>query len=314
MKTLLKILGGIIVLVICLVLIGAGYINFTGIPSYEVNLPEYNIHSTPEKVAEGKRLASMLCVNCHLSKETGRLSGELMLDVPKEFGKIYSANITADVENGIGSWTDAELLYLLRTGIKRDGKYSPPYMAKLPHMSDEDIEAMICFIRSDDPMVQPDPSPTVPPEPSFLTKFLCQVAFKPLPFPAQPILEPDTSNPVELGKYLAFNLDCFSCHSESFETMNTMQPELSQGYFGGGNPMLDLDGNPVPSANLTPDKETGIGSWTEEQFVARLRSGTMEGVAPFRYPMLPYPLLSDKEAKAIFAYLQTVPAIENKIE
>lgn len=312
MKTLLKILGGTVLLVICLVLIGAGYINFTGIPSYDVNLQEYRIQSTPEKVAEGKRLASMLCVNCHLGQETGRLSGELMLDIPKEFGKIYSANITSDPDHGIGSWTDSELLYLLRTGIKRDGQYSPPYMAKLPHMSDADIEAIICFIRSDDALVQPDQTPTTPPEPSFLAKFLSHVAFKPLPMPNGPIAGPDTTDPVAHGRYLAINLDCFPCHSASFETMNTMEPEKSVGYFGGGNPTTDKEGNVVPSANLTPH-ETGIGSWTEEDFVTRLRSGVMSGKDPLRYPMLPYSALSEKEAAAIYAYLQTVPALDNKV-
>lgn len=313
MKTLLKILGGIIVLVICLVLIGAGYINFSGIPSYEVNLPEYNIQSTPEKVAEGKRLASMLCINCHLSEETGKLTGHQMLDVPKEFGTIYSPNITSDAEHGIGLWTDAELLYLLRTGIKRDGQYAPPYMAKLPHMSDEDIEAIICFMRSEDVLVQADPTPTVPTEPSFLSKFLCQVAFKPLPMPSSAIAPPDTSDPVAHGRYLAISLDCFPCHSASFETMNTIEPEKSVGFFGGGNPTLDMEGNAIPSSNLTPH-ETGIGNWTEKQFVDRLRSGVMEGKEPLRYPMVPYPALTEKEAAAIFAYLKTVPAIENKIE
>lgn len=314
MKTFLKILGGIVLLFICLILIGAGYIHFSGIPSYEVELPEYSINSTPEKVAEGKRLASMLCVNCHYNETTGKLSGERMLDAPEEFGIIHSANITSDIDVGIGSWTDAEILYLLRTGIKRDGKYAPPYMAKLPHMSDDDIESIICFLRSSDKLVQPDPTPSVPVQPGFLTKFLCQVAFKPLPMPKGTVAPPDTSNSIELGRYLVFNLDCFGCHSASFETMNTMEPEKSVGFFGGGNPVLDKNGNLIPSANLTPHEETGIGSWTEEQFVNRLRSGVMEGKVPFRYPMTPYPALTEKEASAIYAYLQTVPPIENKVE
>ena len=100
-------------------------------------------------------------------------------------------------------------------------------MAKLPHMSDQDIEAIICFMRSDDALVQLDPTPTVPTEPSFLAKFLTHVAFKPLPMLKGPVAGPDTTDPVAHGKYLAINLDCFPCHSASFETMNTMEPEKS---------------------------------------------------------------------------------------
>ena len=73
--------------------------------------------------------------------------------------------------------TDSELIYLLRTGIKKDGKYAPPYMAKLPNMADEDIDAIISFLRSDDPMMKADATPDQPCEPSFLTKLLCRVAF-----------------------------------------------------------------------------------------------------------------------------------------
>ena len=65
------------------------------------------------------------------------------MDAPKEFGEIYAPNITKDTQYGIGGWTDAEIMYLLRTGIKRDGSYVPPYMAKLPMLSDEDMASII---------------------------------------------------------------------------------------------------------------------------------------------------------------------------
>ena len=162
----------------------------------------------------------MLCVNCHSDPKTGKLTGTQMLDAPTEFGKIFSANITQDKTHGIGDWTDAELMYLLRTGIKKDGKYAPPYMAKLPTMADEDIEAIIAFLRSDDPLVAADATEDFPTEPSLLTKFLCMVAFKPLPMPKQEIILPDTTDKIALGKYLAHNLECFSCHSADFKTNN----------------------------------------------------------------------------------------------
>ena len=146
-----------------------------------------------------------------------------MFDAPKEFGAIYSQNITQDKTYGIGTWTDGELLYLLRTGIKRDGRYAPPWMAKLPNMADEDINSVIAFLHSDDPMVAASLTPDTPCAPSFLAKFLATVAFKPLPFPGHRIEMPDTNNAVELGKYLVFNLECYSCHSADYQ--NQRLPE-----------------------------------------------------------------------------------------
>ena len=111
-------------------------------------------------MARGTRLAKMLCVSCHFDPATRVLSGRRMADVPPEFGAIYSANITRHQTHGIASWTDGEIVYLLRTGIRRDGRYAPPYMVKLPHASDEDILSIIAFLRSDDPLVAPNDTPT----------------------------------------------------------------------------------------------------------------------------------------------------------
>jgi mono/diheme cytochrome c family protein len=314
MKKVLKVLLIILGIVLLIALSGYLYIDKAGIPKYEVQEIKLEVQATPENIERGKKLASMLCAGCHMNKETGKLTGHQMLDAPPEFGKIFSANITQDNEVGIGTWTDGELAFLLRTGIRRDGQYIPPYMAKLPLMADEDIEAIIAFLRSDDPMVLADPTPDRPSEPSFLTKFLSRVAWKPLPLPTARIPLPDTTDRVALGKYYALNLDCFSCHSADFKTNDFANPEKSAGFFGGGNKPLDLDGNIVLTSNLTPHKETGIGTWTEEQFVRALKYGLKDGEPALRYPMLPHHQLTDYEAGAIFEYLMTVPPIENKIE
>lgn len=313
MKKIVKFFLLFLLAIVVLVALGAGYINFRGILTYDVKKIDYSVEVTPERVQRGKRWALMLCVFCHMGSD-GKLTGKKMMDIPLEFGEIYSQNITRDEEFGIGKWTDGEILYVLRTGILPDGRYIPPYMPKLAHMSDEDIASIIAFLKSDDPLVAPAAVPDIPAKPSFLVKFLSYVAFKPLPFPEEPVPGSDTANVVEWGKYLAHNLDCYQCHSADFKTNNALEPEKSKGYFGGGNPVLDMEGKPVPSANLTPDKETGIGNWTEEQFVNAVKYGRVEGQPPLRYPMTPYVQLTDNEIKAIFAYLKTIPPIKNKIE
>jgi mono/diheme cytochrome c family protein len=313
-KIVLKIIG-IIMAVILLAAGGfAAYIHFTGIPKYPVQKVDMTVVVTPEKVARGKAISSMLCTECHLDRATGRLSGQHMADVPAEFGTIYSRNITQDPDKGIGGWTDGEIAHLLRTGIGRDGQYIPPYMAKLPRLADADIEAIIAFLRSDDSLVMPSSAEPPPSQPSFLVKFLSRVAFKPFPYPTAPQSAPPLTDKVAYGKYLVQDfLDCYACHSASFKTMDAVHPERSAGYLGGGNPMQDLAGNIVYTANLTPDVETGIGGWSEEDFVRAVREGVAPGRA-LRYPMPSYAALAPGEVQAIYAYLQTVPAIHNPLD
>ncbi|MBI1183433.1 c-type cytochrome [bacterium] len=311
MKKVLKYLG---IAVLALLVVAGGFLLFIslrGIPHYKVEKITFTLHSSPESIARGQKLANMLCANCHRNNETGLLTGKLMTDAPAEFGKIYSQNITQDPTYGIGEWTDEELVYLLRTGIKRDGQYAPPYMAKLAHMADEDINAIISFLRSD--LNKAAAVADQPCEPALLTKFLCLVAFKPMPYPTEKIELPDTNNMQELGKYFAINLECFSCHSADFASNNYLEPEKSAGYFGGGTKTLNLSGEVILTANITPDKETGIGNWTKEEFVTALKTGQVKNGPALRYPMIPFTQLSDKEAGAIFEYLQTIPPIKHAI-
>jgi len=290
------------------------YVQMDGIPRYPVEKVAFNADPTPARVERGKKLANLLCANCHGDPTTHQLTGKHMADAPREFGVIYSPNITRHPTKGIGSWTDGELAYLLRTGVKRDGHYAPPWMVKLPHLSDEDLASIIAFLRSDDPLVAAsDRAPPGITQPSFLTKVLCHVSFKKLPYPDHPISAPAPTDRVAYGRYLVFGLECYGCHSADFKTMNIAQPEKSAGYLGGGNPLLDLRGETSPSANITPDMETGIGRWSEEEFVTALRSGFRPDHTLVRYPMPLAPDLTPDDARAIHAYLRTVPAIRNTV-
>ena len=72
-----------------------------------------------------------------------------------------------------------------------------------------------------------------------------------------------------------------------------------------------MEGNTVVSKNITPDP-SGIGKMTEAQFVTLLKTGQRPDGSMIHYPMEPYPLLSDTEVKAIYAYLKTVPPLATK--
>jgi hypothetical protein len=93
-----------------------------------------------------------------------------------------------------------------------------------------------------------------------------------------------------------------------------MIPENSKGYFGGGNVLLDKENKEILSSNLTMDKETGLGNWTEEDFIRTLRFGLRPDNTPLSYPMVPAPMITDEEASAMWSYLQTIPEIHNPME
>jgi hypothetical protein len=70
------------------------------------------------------------------------------------------------------------------------------------------------------------------------------------------------------------------------------------------------------TANLTPDSETGLGQWTEQQFIDTLRTGRHQGRGREILPPMPWPAFknfNDADLKAIFAYLKTIPPIKNKV-
>jgi hypothetical protein len=217
---------------------------------------------------------------------------------------------------GIGKWTDGDLIYFIRTGVKPDGQYVPPYMPKLIHISDEDLYSIIAFLRSANNWVQADNTRQPSSKPSFLTKFLVTInAMKPFNYPKSSIPPPDTTDIVKWGKYIScYQLECYSCHSKDFAKNDYLTPENSPGYFGGGNEMYNLEGKKMLTLNITPDENTGIGTWTEDQFIKAVKSGLVpDGGPALRYPMQPYSNLSDAEVKAIYAYLKTIPKLNHKV-
>jgi mono/diheme cytochrome c family protein len=104
----------------------------------------------------------------------------------------------------------------------------------------------------------------------------------------------------ERGAYLAAASGCVSCHTEDRDGARP---------FAGGRALATPFGT-FYSPNITPDPETGIGAWSEEQFVAALQRGTRPDGAEY-FPAFPYPAyagMTREDALAIRAYLLSLPA------
>lgn len=171
----------------------------------------------------------------------------------------------------------------------------------------------------------------------------CQQPASETPTPTQsaPVLTAPTQSPVERGKYLVTVGGCNDCHTPKAITANGPEPDMMRTL--SGHPSTDRLA-PVPAGliapdkwgavtnnhltawagpwgvsfaiNLTPDKTTGLGSWTEEMFVNSLRSGKHQGTGRPILPPMPwnwYRNMTDNDLKAMFAYLQSLPPINNPI-
>jgi cytochrome c5 len=125
-------------------------------------------------------------------------------------------------------------------------------------------------------------------------------------YPDYPPVNTTGKDPAQIqrGEYIAKSGDCIACHS------NTPKHGAT---FAGGLPMPTPFGT-IYTPNITPDKETGIGNWTDEQFIKAMR----KGISPeghFYYPAFPYYYFNNittDDLKALKAYLDSIPAVKQE--
>jgi len=264
------------------------------------------------EIERGRVLVYSICAGCHYNRQTGKFIGNRIEDVPAIAGEVYAANLTHSKTNGIpGKYTDAQLKYLLKTGVAYDGRFIQ-YMLR-PNMAESDLNAIVAFLRSDDPALAAADTTVGPTHYTAMGKMYMNARAKPL-LPYKTIASrPGENDPVALGRYLVDNLGCYHCHSKSLTSIDYFNPEQSAGYLAGGIKLKGEHGGEVTAPNITPDKNTGIGLYTREQFIKAIKEG--EGPQMKLMPPMPqFKLLSDAEAGAIYAYLQTVPPANHTVE
>ncbi|MGZ3864504.1 MAG: c-type cytochrome [Bacteroidia bacterium] len=260
----------------------------------------------------GKNLAFNICGQCHYNDSAKSFIGLPMHDLPSFMGKVYSANLTHSVSHGVlTKYSDAELRYLIKTGVSREGKYVP-YMIR-PNISEKDLNDITVYLRSNDSAVAAVNKTMGKTDVNLLGKMATKIAGKPL-LPYKATAAPDENNPVLYGKYLIDNLACYHCHSKSILGLNYREPEKSNGYMQGGMKFKTPAGKKIFSANLTPDKETGIGNFTNEDFRNAVTKGVLPTKDSLRLPMQKFRHLTNQQCDAIFAYLQSLQPKKNKIK
>jgi mono/diheme cytochrome c family protein len=156
--------------------------------------------------------------------------------------------------------------------------------------------------------------------------------------PAEPTTPASKAAAIERGKYLVNFGSCNDCHTPWKLGPKGPEPDMTRALTGHPadakvSPSPTLEGswgmaaaNTMTAwtgpwgvsftANLTPDKETGLGDWTEEMFIQTMRTGRHQGKGRAILPPMPWfsvNALSDEDIKAVFAYLQSLPPVHNRV-
>ncbi|PWT95121.1 MAG: hypothetical protein C5B52_18735 [Bacteroidetes bacterium] len=118
---------------------------------------------------------------------------------------------------------------------------------------------------------------------------------------------------LERGKYLVNGvLACFSCHAQA-DTMDPGWAPLPD-KLGSGRMWMKTDSTHIAYPNISPDRETGAGKWTDDMFVRALREGIgHDGRALVRMPWWNFRNLSDEDLASVIVYIHSIPAVHNSL-
>jgi mono/diheme cytochrome c family protein len=308
---------------ICSVMMMAFYLPACKDKKSETKISD-NKDSVKKVLERGEYLTTHVagCVDCHSQRDFTKFSGPVvpgseggggfMFDEKMGLpGKIYGRNITPDNETGIGTWTDEDIIKALTQGINKTGDTLFPLMPYIQynHMAKEDLMSIIAYIRTLKPIRNKVP-----------TRQLMMPIAMAYPGPAlQPSVDanvrPAETDIVKYGEYLVSVADCGTCHSP----LTPQGPDMTRRFAGGY--LFDAGIFKVTSSNITSDSATGIGAWTEAQFLNKFTQYREEKNYNFNpgkeNTIMPLSLLAgitDEDLKAIYAYLRTVKPISNKVE
>ncbi|WP_218689054.1 cytochrome c [Psychrobacter sp. BF1] len=243
------------------------------------------------------------CMACHGEDYTGGSP------IATPMGDIYSTNITPSKRYGIGKYTEKDLKNALQKGRTPKHMLYPamPYPS-YNGMTDEDINALFAYLQTVPAFDEAPEHKTSLPFPfNFRTLML---GWNAINIPSSHKRE-GLTEPQKRGEYLVNNLEhCGTCHTPRNSTMG-----FNKGMYLSGAPL----GNWY-APNITPDNDSGIGSWTEHDIVTYLRTGKLDKRAYAGGPMAEAVAhstryLKDEDLNSIASYLKAVPAIatENKI-
>lgn len=270
-------------------------------------LPPETPSATPapaQSIAQGAQLAALgNCMACHTAKGGKPFAGGLALNTP--FGKIFSTNITPDLETGIGHWSLEAFTRAMRKGVARDGHLLYPVFpyTHFQYMNDADLAFVYAYLMRRDPV-----QAVTPPN-----KLMFPLQFRPLiagwnMLYLRPENKPDAADATDAtqsvdwqrGRYLVNGVaHCAACHTP----LNKLGAERRGLAFAGGF----IEGWDAPALTKLLHAPT---PWTQQQLVQYLRTGLADQHGAAAGPMLPVTHsladASEADVNAIATYLMSL--------
>lgn len=252
----------------------------------DVPVRDLQVEGTSEQIARGEHIAEAFCTSCHSTTGDLPLTGgvDLGKDFPIPLGSFVSVNLTP--AGSLKDWSDGEIFRAIRTGTDKDG-HGLFVMSNIRarNLSDEDIEAVIAYLRNQPPAGELTQNP--PDQPSLLGIIMFGAGMLPAgqpPFTGE-IVAPPKGPTAAYGEYITHYQDCRDCHGE----------DLSGGQEGQLSPI---------GPNLAMVK-----GWTQQEFIDTLRTGVDPSGHELNsgMPWRAIGRLDDEELTALYEYLNTLP-------
>jgi mono/diheme cytochrome c family protein len=248
---------------------------------------------------------------CHTQPKGVANAGGRAFPIP--LGTVYSTNITQDKETGLGNWTDQQIRDAMVKGFRPDGSRLLPVMPYEAYsgMAADDLAALIAFLRTLKPVKKATPQLTswMP----FVRSLAVPIWLKLFGRFSQP-LSSALDQGVGRGRYLVEHVSlCSDCHTPR----NLIGVPNRARYLAGADKKTGPLGETVP--NITPDKETGIGEWKQEEIAELLLTANkpdLDNVQGLMAEVIEhgFKAMTKEDALAIADYLKSIPPIKNKVK
>jgi mono/diheme cytochrome c family protein len=251
-------------------------------------VPDLKVAGSLEQIQRGQAIANSFCGSCHT--RTGVLTGgaDIGEDLPIPLGSFVSSNLTPAGQ--LNHWSDGEIFRAIRNGIDADGHWLIIMSyTNAGRLSDDDIQALIAYIRSQPAAGQETANP--PDQINFLGIVMLGAGLLPggKPVFTGVITAPPKGPTARYGEYIVSYQDCRECHGANLT--------------GGVEGQLPPVG---PGLNF-------VTNWSLNDFIATMRTGIdpLGHELSEKMPWRPIGKMDDEELGAIYEYLIRIPELQN---
>ncbi len=321
----------LLVLLAVLVLTALGFFIFVQLnwdKKYDWPAPALKTSTDSAVIARGNYLVNgpAHCRSCHISSFEDFVASDEGKDVDLKGGIIFpmgplgtlaTKNLTPDKKTGIGRYTDEQIFRMMRHGIRPDSLASLPLLMPFWKMADDDLVAIVSYLRSLAPVEHAVP----PAQWTFMGKAVRTLSssFKPIKDPQAPAVAPPMAATVERGEYLArYVTNCVGCHTKrDMMTYEATGPEFAGGMEFEPWPEMHkfLKADPeewLRTPNITPHPDGAFAKFkTPEEFIQRFRLGRVIPHSPMDWG--PFSRMSDEDITALWMYLNSLQPVKHDV-